>query len=341
MRELHAKILQFTRYIRCFKLKSASNLILLRASYYGSIVLKRPFLIRPPAFISIEPVNFCNLACPECPTGNGTMIRPQQQIDIELASVFIRMVSKHVLHINFYFQGEPFLHQGLHLLIAEAYKNRIVTEVSTNGHFITSQVAEDIVRSGLTKLIVSLDGNSQESYSQYRRNGEFEKVLSAIQAFKEAKRKCNSVYPIICVQVLVLSSTEKNLQEIKTLAYQVGADSVTFKTAQFYSLDIRDALLPQNAQTRYRNTPSGYVHTGKARNRCWRAWSNPVVCSDGAIVPCCYDKNAEYQFGNSKISPNQEIWNTDERIKFLTNIMTGRNNIEMCRNCPEGRGFFM
>lgn len=340
MRELRAKILLFACYIRYLKIKSIANLFLLRISYYLSIIQRKPVMFAAPSYYSIEPVNYCNLACPECPTGNGTMLRPAQRIDFASASSFIYSVRKHALHINFYFQGEPFLYSHLHLLIKVADQHRIVTAVSTNGHFISEQVADEIVRSGLKKLIVSLDGYSQESYSRYRRNGNFETVLASIRTLADTKRRLKSAYPVICAQVLILSSTESHLPEIEQVAYRAGADAVEIKTAQFYELETRRDLLPMHLQSRYCSDGDGYIHSGAARNRCWRAWSNPVVCADGQIVPCCYDKNAEFAFGSANGAVRGDVWRSHERLQFLQTLLHSRQSIGMCRNCPEGRSLF-
>ena len=340
MRELRAKILLFACYIRYLKIKSAANLCLLRLSYYASVIMRKPVLLRAPSYYSIEPVNFCNLACPECPTGNGTMQRRAQRIDFAQASAFVHSVANVALHINFYFQGEPFLYPQLNLLVKIADDRRIVTAVSTNGHFITAQAAEEIVRSGLKKLIVSLDGYSQESYSRYRRNGDYETVLASIRALHDAKRRLKSSYPVVCAQVLLLSSTEDHLPDIQQIAYHAGADSVEFKTAQFYEPATRSELMPVHSPSRYQRDGGGYIHSGKAHNWCWRAWSNPVICADGKMVPCCYDKNAEHAFGNIFSGTAFKAFTSEERRDFMQTILLRRQSMEMCSNCPEGRSIF-
>ena len=33
-------------------------------------------------------------------------------------------------------------------------------------------------------------------------------------------------------------------------------------------------------------------------DRCARLWFNPVITWDGKVIPCCFDKNAEYVMGD-------------------------------------------
>src|SRR5690554_7308826 len=81
-------------------------------------------------------------------------------------------LGKQLFYINYYFQGAPFLHPDFLELIKEAHQRNIYTATSTNAHFITSKKAEEIVQSGLDRLIISIDGLTQDTYEQYRRKGE-------------------------------------------------------------------------------------------------------------------------------------------------------------------------
>ncbi len=65
----------------------------------------------------------------------------------------------------------------------------ISTTVSTNGHFLSEENAEKLVESGLKKLIISLDGMDQATYSLYRINGDFNKVIDGIKNVSEAKKR--------------------------------------------------------------------------------------------------------------------------------------------------------
>ena len=63
------------------------------------------------------------------------------------------------------------------------------TVLSTNGHFLSEENSEKLVLSGLNKLIVSLDGMDQETYSAYRKNGKIDIVKKGIRNISDAKNK--------------------------------------------------------------------------------------------------------------------------------------------------------
>jgi MoaA/NifB/PqqE/SkfB family radical SAM enzyme len=54
-------------------------------------------------------------------------------------------------------------------MVRHAHDKGLYTATSTNAHFLDDAAAEATVRSGLSRLIISLDGTTQETYSAYRR----------------------------------------------------------------------------------------------------------------------------------------------------------------------------
>jgi MoaA/NifB/PqqE/SkfB family radical SAM enzyme len=130
----------------------------LKASYLYSKATKKANHKGLPFSLSIEPTTACNLGCPECPSGLKQFTRPTGKLNLELHQVMIEQLKKSVFYINYYFQGEPFLHPNFLDLITEAKRNKIYTSTSTNAHFIDEKKAEEIVHSGLDRLIMLMVG---------------------------------------------------------------------------------------------------------------------------------------------------------------------------------------
>jgi len=93
-------------------------------------------------------------------------------------------------NINLYFQGEPMMHPDFFSFLD--HSGISTTTVSTNGHFLTEENSEKLISSGLKKLIVSLDGMDQKVYSEYRRKGDFNKVVAGIKNVLAAKTRFRS-----------------------------------------------------------------------------------------------------------------------------------------------------
>src|SRR5690554_1626551 len=139
------------------------NLMKLSYSYILAKHFKKIKNIGLPSSASIEPTTACNLACPQCPSGLKQFTRPTGKLGIEEHKIMLQELGKQCFYINYYFQGEPFLNPHFLDLIKEAKKHKIYTATSTNAHFIVNaQKAEEIVQSGLDRLIISIDGLTQE-----------------------------------------------------------------------------------------------------------------------------------------------------------------------------------
>lgn len=314
------------------------NLILLRMSYFISKTTKRNTHFGLPFSMSIEPTTACNLGCPECPSGLKQFTRATGKIDLELHKKMLSDVKKSVFYINYYFQGEPFLHPQFLGLIEEAKKNKIYTATSTNAHFIDAQKAEEIVKSGLDRLIISIDGLSQKTYEAYRVHGKLSKVIEGSKHLVEAKRKLNSNTPHLIFQFLVVKANEHEAPNVFELGKSIGINEVRLKTAQFYNYKFGNPLMPENIEyARYKKNKSGeYVLKQKTGNKCWRMWSSSVITWNGKIVPCCFDKDAQHQIGDISNTSFLTIWKSKKYSTFRQSILTERNQIDICKNCSEG-----
>jgi MoaA/NifB/PqqE/SkfB family radical SAM enzyme len=52
--------------------------------------------------------------------------------------------------------------------------------------------------------------------------------------------------------------------------------------------------------------------------------------------PCCFDKDAKYQLGDLKKDSFKEIWHNQNYQQFRSQILKGRDQIDICKNCTEG-----
>src|SRR5690606_1559831 len=209
-----------------------------------------------------------------------------------------------------YFQGEPYLHPQFTSLIQEAKKRKIYTATSTNAHFLSARKAEETVTSGLDRLIISIDGLTQDTYENYRIHGKLEKVIEGTRQIVAAKRRLKSTTPHLIFQFLVVRQNEHEIEELHRLANELGVDEVRLKSVQVYDYKNGNELLPSDIRySRYkRNRDGTYSLKAKTGNHCWRMWSSTVFTWDGILVPCCFDKDAQHQLGDLKIHSFRKIW---------------------------------
>lgn len=288
--------------------------------------------------ISIEPTTTCNLKCPQCPSGLRNFSRPTGNIEVALNEKILSEVGSQLQYINYYFQGEPFIHPQFLALVKAARKKNIYVVTSTNAHFISEKTAENIVSSGLSEIIISIDGMTQETYENYRINGKLDKVIQGTKNIIEAKKRLNRPYPILVFQFLVTKQNEHEIDSLYALAEALGINEVRLKTVQIYDFESGNDLIPTNERyARYRKNQQGkYELKSKWKNKCWRMWSSCVFTWDGKIVPCCFDKDAEHQMGDINNTSFKDTWKSTVYSNFRSEILRDRRQIEICKNCSEG-----
>ena len=324
--------------LKVLSLRKSWNLVLLKTSYLLSRVFKKPVVFGFPFSLSIEPTTACNLACPECPSGLKQFSRPTGKLDLNVHKQMLEQVKSSVFYVNYYFQGEPFLHPQFLDLIREAKLAKMYTATSTNAHFINKAKALEIIDSGLDRLIISVDGITQATYEQYRVNGSLSKVLEASTFLVEAKKERKSATPFLIFQFLAVKPNEAEIPAVFTLAKEIGIDEVRIKTAQLYDFKNGNSLMPEQEEyARYAKQSDGtYKLKGRQGNHCWRMWSGSVLTWDGKVVPCCFDKDASHVLGNMKEQSFDQIWKSKAYKQFRFSILKNRQEIDICKNCSEG-----
>lgn len=319
-------------------LRRSWNAAKVLSSYYISKWTKKPVQWGLPISISFEPTTSCNLRCPECPSGLRAFTRPTGMLKKDFFRETIDQLHRELFYLVFYFQGEPYLNPDFLDMVQYASSKKIYTATSTNAHYLTAANAKRTVESGLDRLIISIDGTTQEVYQQYRVGGRLDKVIAGARNIVEAKKELKSKTPFVIFQFLVVKPNEHQIEEVKKLAAEVGVDDVWFKTAQVYDYENDpNQLIPSlDKFSRYKKTATGNIFKGKLSNHCWRLWNDPVITWDGLVAPCCFDKDALHKMGNLRNKNFREIWHDKEYKTFRTKLLTGRKNIDICANCSEG-----
>lgn len=307
-------------------------------SYYLSRWRGQPVQWGLPFNISLEPTTSCNLRCPECPSGLRSFTRPTGMLQPDFFNRTIDELQSHLIYLYLYFQGEPFLNPQFLDMVAYASSKGIYTVTSTNAHYLKDEVARKTVQSGLDRIIISIDGTTQETYEQYRVGGKLHKVLEGTRNLVRWKKELKSATPHVIFQFLVVKPNEHQIDDVHQLAREYGVDEVTLKTAQIYDYEQGSELIPEQEQySRYQKEEDGtYSIKNKLLNHCWKLWHSCVITWDGKVVPCCFDKDASYRMGDLQEEKLTDIWRSPAYRNFRSKLMSSRKEIDICQNCTEG-----
>lgn len=325
-------------FISKFTPRRTWNAAKVLSSFYVSKWLQQPIQWGVPFTISFEPTTACNLRCPECPSGLRSFSRPTGNLREDFFRQTMDALYRDLTCLIFYFQGEPYINPNFLDMVQYAHDKGLYTITSTNGHFLNSENARKTVASGLDRLIISVDGTTQETYEAYRKAGKLEAVLQGARNVVHWKKQLKSNTPHLIFQFLVVRPNEHQIPDIYQLAKEIGIDEVKLKTAQVYDYEQGNPLIPTlDRYARYAQKADGtYRIKNKLLNHCWKLWHSCVLTWDGVVVPCCFDKDAQHPLGDLKQSSFQEIWQGKSYQQFRKLLLGGRKNIDICTNCTEG-----
>lgn len=328
--ETSVRLKRGLRYLKLFFLYNSRIKLLNLCLSLLERRFKRIDLRSKPHVLKIEPTNNCNLNCLFCDERIHST-RKKGFMDIQQFKGLIDKFAQTVYLASMHLWGESLLHPQISEMIEYAHKKRMGTILSSNFNFLTEELAENLILSGLDILVVSLDGASQKTYQKYRQNGNFDKVLANIRLIIQKKKDLKRKTPFIELQCLVMKHNENERDEIKKIARNLGVNLVKFAPFYIYEPKYFD-WLPSDIKMRFQS----YKTRTKIKTKtCWWLWSSLNINWDGTVVPCCL-KVFNTNFGNIFNQNANQIWNNQHFKKarglFLTPPKTSDS---VCFNCKQ------
>jgi MoaA/NifB/PqqE/SkfB family radical SAM enzyme len=292
-----------------------------------------------PLHMQFELTNQCNLKCPVCPAGSGAVTRKPCAMDVELFRCVIDEVGPYLLTASLWAWGEPLLHPELQSILKAIRKYRIATLLSTNGQKLDDDTTiEALTAEPPTHLIVSIDGLTDETNTQFRVGGKLAPILSGVRRIAEIKRQRKQQLPILHMRFIVMKHNQHEVPGLVDFAKTNHFDMLTLRTLSTVCLEstnrIHLNLMPNQMDFR----PYDFVD-GKRLERkdfiCLQPFWFPAVFADGTLVACEHDYNAQRSLGmiNKELS-FKDLWYGEHAASVRKNIRDQPETVSFCSNCP-------
>lgn len=254
-----------------------------------------------PYKYTFDPGNICNLRCPGCHTGikHHEVMRPSFMKYDDFTTMF-DPVKDYALSIALYNWGEPFLNKRLFDIIAYAGENKVGTTLHSNFNHFSEDMASEVIRSGLTHLYLSIDGATQDVYSQYRVKGNIHHVMDNIKMLVARKKEAGSHLPFITWKYLKFPHNAHEVEQARTLAKEIGVTNFEVFDANPKVRDIYDQA------DEYLQKPEMFKTLTKS---CQSLWSSVYIGPDGTVFPCSLAFRETESYGNLLKEDFMEVWN--------------------------------
>jgi MoaA/NifB/PqqE/SkfB family radical SAM enzyme len=286
-----------------------------------------------PQTIRLEASTVCQLRCHSCPTASGAVGQTLGQGFLKFSD-FKKTVDDNpwVSAIELSNWGEIFLNKELVQIIRYAYERNVALKASNgvNLNSVSEETLEALVKYRFRSISCSIDGASPHTYSQYRRNGNFQKVIDNIKTINKFKREYCSRYPLLRWQYVIFGHNEQEVGQARAMA-----DELDMKFSPKLSWDdlysdffspIRDAELVRKQTGLGVATREEYWqkfrHLYVVENCCLELWHQPQINYDGRLLGCSINYWADY--GNVFQDGLTACLN-NEKINYVRDLLMGQH----------------
>lgn len=306
------------------------NLALVELEYR----LRRTTVRGHPYIIIVDPLNVCNLRCPLCPTGTGDLERKQQRMEWETFTRTIDEVAPYAYEINLHNWGESLLHPRIFDMIEYVNSKNIATNMSTNFNRASDEKIDNLIKSGLEYLILSIDGITQDTYVKYRVRGNVNKVLANVEKLVRRRKELGSRTPFIEWQFIVFEHNAHELEAAREMAYEMGVDrfrvippGIPFAAKEPDKL--KDDWFIKDDEGRVE------AFQGDVPTSCFYLYRSMTTNPDGGTAPCCIVYGDKNDFGDFKTESLDEIWNNRKYQSARSLFKKGGRAVEptICDGC--------
>ncbi len=305
----------------------------------------------------------CNLNCLHCSNTihyNYSMPSQWRSVNTKEGILIIDKLADVKISSLHFLGGEPLIRKDIFFLLKYASERIPEVILITNGTLLDHEKAKLVVKSGIFRIGVSLDGPTEESFEFIRGKRLFRKVIDNIKSLVFWKKVLESKIKI-SLDVTLMKSNYKLFQDFIKLAKELEVDSISFtpltlvgnalKNKSIVDYSNKDFLETiekniellanpsQNPKVHINNLRFPYVrHIKKKYNidlpaepyRCGGGISYGYIRSDGKLFPCrALTGDSEFKgfFNDIDNTKNDllsldfyEIWNSDPFLKLFSLI---------------------
>ena len=361
------------------RINSARRIWYFKTRFSNSPTLKKDYTCPYPTEYTIETGSVCNLRCPGCPTGRREKGMPKAILTYEQFRILFDKIMPYALRFHLFNWGEPFLNKDILPMISLSAAHGIATHIDSNLTLreFSREEAEAIVASGLTRLVGSIDGASQETYGKYRIGGDFARAIKNLETLRKARDRLGREKPRVVWKFLINAFNEHEMEKAKEMAAGIGVpidfdlmdlpneswrssyhEQLAAERDNKIALRVRGEDVEVRQRSRLPVPESGAGETNHLLPQvidtiawhpnmfawCVQPFKMLLINVDGNVYPCCNVFGDEYALGNLYTESLEEIWNNAKFRKcrqFIFNFGPRQDTGSVCETlpCPVERKF--
>lgn len=308
----------------------------------------------------LEPTTACNLECITCI--RNTWADPNQHMNMQTFQRVVESLDdlpdlKRVVFTSF---GEPFTQPRLLDMVEAMRKRDLAVTIGTNGLLLDSRKARELIKLGVDRVVISIDGGKPETYAGVR-GALLAQVIDHIRGLNEAKRQLRSLLPHIGVEFVAMKSNVNELDDLVAMAKELNVSRLLVSNVLPYTEELREEALygyepippfkasgwalKLDAWVSWATQELPRMHWG-AERKCKFVQDHAMVVGwDGGVAPC-YALSHNYSYysidgikkqveryilGDVNDQSLAEIWMSEDYVRFRSEVKV--YHFPSCPNC--------
>lgn len=288
-----------------------------------------------PFLVQIFPIYSCNFKCNYCifqiPKEKRHFISDKVIMDFDLYKKCVDDMAKSwpmVKLVRFVGIGEPLLHPKIVEMVKYTVDKKVAqtVEIITNGSLLTPKMSDLLIRAGLTRLVVSLQGTTKEKYREVSQiDLDFDNFIKNLKYFFDHKNKTQQMYLKIVDTALDNKDDEKKFYKI----FGDLCDTIAIE----HTVPIHEGIEYKKV---IKNTKKGLTQFGLPVSEvkiCPQPFFTLQINPDGKVVPCFSFEYPEIM-GDCNHQSIVEIWKGKKFQQFRRKMLDGIKGMgKTCANC--------
>ena len=285
-----------------------------------------------PLHLDIEVTSYCNLLCPMCPRTHRVQMGKWDNRMMKF-STFKKIIDegapKGLSAINLNNFGESLYNKDIIKMINYASSNGVVDiMLHTNGTYMNENLSKELIQSGLTKIIFSVDSISKKIYEKIRVNAKFEETVKNIKNFYNLRKQMKSNLPSIRISMVRMKENDHEADHFENF-WGPSADEISYTDYRN-----QDGLDKVDRYVKYKKENKSYA--------CPALWQRLTVNATGEVTGCCRDAGKRLTLGKLEKDSLTNIWES-KKLNEARNLHENKkaHEIDACNGCDHIRGHIL
>lgn len=301
-----------------------------RTALQDIIPLKTPFMV------FIDPSGACNFKCNFCPCNSSDYKEKWQErhkiMPFDLLKKCVddlKQFDEKIRVIALQSLGEPMLNKELCRMIRYIKDSQICNEIRmfTNGSMLSPRTNEELVKSGLDYIRISVESLFEEDY-RHICGYKMDLAKLAENVSDLFTRSRNSDMKIAVKMINLTLRDHETISKFYDIYSEISdyhyIETIENRWSQFEIAEYPKILV--NAH--------GYTKKGEGHGICAKCFWTLCIHANGAVCPCSTDWKHANTIGNINDKELKEIWNSEQMREFRINQLKGEwEKIPFCRDC--------